>query len=253
MSQPLVANGLIYLSHESFDVVRLPPSSDSTADSTKGGAGDPANIVQTNYDFSVTRNYLDVIDFSDSKDPVVRKPVNIPGSLIGTSPDGALLYTTGTHWTTNNPDVWMEWLDASAYDGVAAYLVDSVLLPAQWPHPVVVFGTNVCVGLPAGTNAPNQLQVLNLDSNGKFAVRQTMKLQDPVQQMDIAGRFLLLQTASDLKMYALSPDGIIPAGEGTEASCYYYFQQNKTAANEAGIWFPMGDYGVLSVNAGPAQ
>jgi hypothetical protein len=247
MSKPMVANGLIYLSHESFDVVRFP--SDSAADATKGGSGDSADVVQTNYDFSVTRNYLDVIDFSDSKDPVVRKPVNIPGSLVGTSPNGALLYTTGTHWTTNSPDVWREWLDASAYDGVAAYLVDSVLLPAQWPHPVTVFGTNVCVGLPAGANAPNQLQVLNLDSNGKFTVRQTLTLQDSVQQMDIAGQFLLLQSAADLKMYILSSGGIIPAGAGAGTACYYYFQPNKTAANETGIWFPMGDYGVLSVNA----
>ena len=46
--------------------------------------------------------------------------------------------------------------------GVSAYLVGSTQLSSQWPHPVSVFGDNICVGVPGTTNAPNQLQVLLL-------------------------------------------------------------------------------------------
>lgn len=253
MSKPLVVNGLIYVSHQSSEVIRLPASPDSASDATKAGSVDPANVVQTNYDVSITRNYLNVIDFSDPADPVARKPINIPGSLIGATPDGALLYTTGTHWTTNNLDVWSEWLDASAYDGVAAYLLDSYALPAQWPHPVTFFGTNVIVGLPATTNSPNQLKVLALDVNGKFTSAQTLKLGDAAQQLESAGNFLILQTQSELDLYTGTIDGIVQAGAGAGTSCYYYFQPNKAAAAESGIWLPLGDYGVLKVDARIAE
>ncbi|MDB6038134.1 MAG: hypothetical protein JWM99_1975 [Verrucomicrobiales bacterium] len=249
MSNPLVVNGLIYVSHQSFDLVRLPLPSGSISDGAKSGATDSTNTVQTTYDYSITRNYLDVLDFSDPKDPVARKPVNIPGSLIGASADGALLYTTGSHWTTNTLDAWIEWLDASAYDGVAAYLLDSVQLPVQWPHPITVFGTNICLGVPATTNAPDQLQILALDSKGKFTSRQGLKLENSAQQLEVAGKFLLLQTGTDLKLYTNSPDAIISAGGGTGTSCYYYFQPNKAATGESGVWLPLGDYGVLKINA----
>jgi uncharacterized secreted protein with C-terminal beta-propeller domain len=249
MSKPLVANGLIYASHQSFDVVRLPMAPDSASDGSKGGATDTTNTVQTTYDYSFTRNYLDVLDFSDPKDPVARKPVNIPGSLIGTSADGALLYTTGTHWTTNTPDAWIEWLDASAYDGIAAYLLDSVQLPVQWPHPITVFGTNICLGMPSTTNAPDQLRILALDSKGIFASQQTLKLENSAQQLEVAGKFLLLQTGTDLKLYTNSLNAIVPAGSGIEASCNYYFQPNKASTDDSGAWLPLGDYGVLKIRA----
>jgi hypothetical protein len=88
-----------------------------------------------------------VIDYDDSANPTLRKPVNIPGALQGLSKNGELLYTVGAHWDdkTFTTD-WSEWLDASAYDGVSASLVDSLSLSQSWPHPVLVDGNAIFIG-----------------------------------------------------------------------------------------------------------
>ena len=74
---------------------------------------------------------------------MVRQPVNIPGTLEGISHQGSVLYTIGTHWTTNQATAWTQFLDASAYDGVAAHLIDSLALPTTWPLPVLAVETFV--------------------------------------------------------------------------------------------------------------
>lgn len=42
---------------------------------------------------SYYRNYLKIVDFSDIDHPVVSPAINVPGNVVGTSPDGAFVYT----------------------------------------------------------------------------------------------------------------------------------------------------------------
>ena len=64
-----------------------------------------------------------MIDYADELEPAVRKPVSIPGSLIGLAGDDALLFTRG--YTHSEASWWdyRETIYATSYDGVEARLV----------------------------------------------------------------------------------------------------------------------------------
>src|SRR5262249_36357815 len=152
-------------------------------------------------DYWVQRWYLDVVDYADAANPTVRKPVNIPGSLNGVTHGGELLYTVGQHWT--NPTNWWwdgtEYLDASAYDGVEAHLVDSLALTPMWPHPTLSKDENVFVGHPAETNtAMNLLEVWTLSSIGKFAQLGKAELPGAAQNLASFGNLLAAQIANQV-------------------------------------------------------
>src|SRR6185295_158203 len=119
---PFTADGKVCLSHQTSEFVAEPLPKDATT----GESPTPDGAIYPPVGTWISRSFLDVVDYTDADDPVVRKPVNIPGTLAGLSHGGAVLYTTGTHWTTNAETAWNEYLDASAYDGVSAHLVDSL-------------------------------------------------------------------------------------------------------------------------------
>src|SRR5205823_4466060 len=116
------------------------------------GTSDPTVTNAVPVGTWVSRSYLDVVDYADARNPLVRQPVNIPGTLNGISHQGAVLYTVGTHWTTNQVMAWTQFLDASAYDGVSAHLIDSLALPNTSPLPLLVVETNLFIGHPDYTN-----------------------------------------------------------------------------------------------------
>src|SRR5439155_8235965 len=141
-SNPFAAEGLAYLSHQTSEFLCNVASPWQTTTNSGGPIGT-----------WVQKYFLDVVDYAHPADPLARKAVNIPGALNGISHQGALLYTVGTHWTTNWSYSYTEYLDALAYDGVSAHLVDSLPLSSQWPHPVLVVATNIFVGQPGQTTS----------------------------------------------------------------------------------------------------
>src|SRR5205814_3962931 len=179
-SPPFALNGSVYLSHSA--VVPFRP----VAGNAKG-----TNSPQP--DFWVQRWFLDVVDYSDPAEPAVRMAVNIPGTLQGVSRGGELLYTVGQHWT-NPANGWSdgsEYLDASAYDGVEAHLIDSLKLSSYWPHPVLVNGDAIFVGHPAETtNGKNLLEAWTLSSAGKFMQLGKTELSGAAQNFANFGNLL---------------------------------------------------------------
>ena len=99
----------------------------------------------------VQRHYLDVIDFTDAQEPTVRKPVNVPGTLVGVAYGGELLYTQ-SYQSEVNPWRWSEWIEASAYDGTQAHFVDAMPLVKDWPRAVHAYKGNLYISRPANTN-----------------------------------------------------------------------------------------------------
>src|SRR5438093_5319216 len=157
-SPAYTVNGLVFLSHEAVEA--FPPV-----------VTDGKDTNSPPVDYWVQRWYLDVVDYADAANPAVRKPVNIPGSLKGVAHAGELLYTVGQHWTNGTNWWWdgTEYLDASAYDGVEAHLIDSLKLSSYWPHSVLVNGDAIFVGHPAETTTEkNLLEAWTLSSAGKF-------------------------------------------------------------------------------------
>jgi hypothetical protein len=201
----------------------------------------------------VQRYYLDVIDYSDAANPTLRKPVNIPGSLKGLSLDGELLYTVGYHWDaiTFTTD-WTEHLDASAYDGVSASLVDSLSLSQSWPHPILVDGKAIFVGHPAENDkSKSLLEVWTLADSGKFAplANPPVALTSAAQNFAAFGDLLAVQTSDTIELFNKAiPATLSLLGQNPSQSCIGYDVGNADGAVDRGLWLPLGDYGVLKIS-----
>lgn len=234
-SRPFAAGPLVYVSHRT---VGPPPDPGETGD-----------WVQ-NY-------FLDVIDYTDSAEPTVRTPVNIPGTLRGLARDGELLFTTGPR---PSKQVSMdEWLDALAYDGVAAHLIDSLRLSTNWPRPVLTVDSHVLIGFPvyetSGTPAAHELQSWSLDSTGKFTLNQSTELAAPASTLSIHSQLLaVFDSLASLRLFdATSPDNLRPSTHGQPSTCYWYGYDLEKADGSLtdGLWLPLGSYGVLNIGISP--
>jgi hypothetical protein len=239
-SKPFSEKGLVYLSHQASQFVEdLKVPGMTTTDGTRSGTW-------------IQRYYLDVIDFADPSLPAPRAPVNIPGQLQGLSRQGALLYTVGYHFDpVDGSSDWTEFLDASAYDGVAAYLVDSHALPAVWPHPLVVDEANIFLGAPGAdyysTNAePNYLEVWTLTDQGRFTRLNRVRLANPAGQLGVYGDLLAArETDNSLLLFDASrPEELRIVGQGRPSGCLWYDLDRADGDLVRGLWLALNPYGV---------
>ncbi|MEW6160823.1 MAG: beta-propeller domain-containing protein, partial [Verrucomicrobiota bacterium] len=238
---------LLYVSHQSSEFLegatlpgQPPPEPVITVDPATG----EKTTNQPPTGIWVQRHYLNVIDYSDPQNPTARKPVNIPGALRGVSHSGAIIYTTGQHWDANFQTDWSEWLDASAYDGVAATLVDSLQLPREWPHPLLALDAAIFIGRPGGTNSLPAIETWTLNATGKFSKSGT--LQDVAAQTLVqVGDALVAQTSHELLLVNPStPAALTVAARAEIEGCIGYDLNKADGSLSRGIWIPLGDYGV---------
>jgi len=226
---------LVYLSHNESEQLPSPT--------------DPAGVW-------VQRSYLDVIDYADPLSPTARAPVNIPGTLQGVANAGELLYTIGYHWSADPAYDWQQWLDASAYDGVAAHPVASLALTNSWPNPVLVVGANLFIGRPgysSTTNVPpDALDTWTLPDSGAFTLLGSVVLDAPASALLQRGGLLAVQE-TDLSIHLFDPSApatLLPIGQGNPAPCLYFDLGQADAALDRGLWLPLGMYGVGRVPLG---
>ena len=204
----------------------------------------------------VERTLLDVIDYADPRNPTVRKPVCIPGTLSGIAYGGALLYTVGTRWTTNSDIAWYEYLDASAYDGVSAHLVDSLAFSNFWPHPVLVTGTNILVGRTqysaTGDYNSGFLEAWTLNPAGKFVRLAQTKLNTAASLLISFGDALAVQeTDGSLELFDASDAVSLQLlGHGSIPGCFWPDLNHADATISEGLWTPLGTYGVWHIPIG---
>jgi len=213
------------------------------------------NVVTNSWPITtwIEHHYLDVVDYAVPSNPTMRAPVNIPGALQGLSHHGALLYTLARRAGTEAGNEWVQWLDAVAYDGVAAHLVDSFALPDRWPTPVLGRDAVIFVGRPApDSHSSPQLESWALSSTGKFAKLCGLPLDSPAQNLVAFGDLLVAQTDRDLQLFSTDdPSRLAQTGGGGPAGCVGYNLEHADGASASGVWLPLGLYGVHHV--GPAQ
>jgi len=201
---------------------------------------------------------LDVIDYTDPCDPLVRRPVNIPGTLVGLACHGSLLYTTGSHWTTNTATAWNEYLDASAYDGVSAHLIDSLALPTAWPHPVLVEGTSVFIGWPGDASmttnrTPSSLQSWTLSAAGRFAQLGSLGVTNPASLLKgFPGLLALQETDTTVDLVDVTdPSSLRLIRRASPDACWWFDLEHADADASRGVWIPLGPYGVATIPVNP--
>lgn len=256
-SRAFTAEGLVYLSHQTSEFVAWADASTPAGGgvvSPVGGVVSPEPIGSW-----VTRSYLDVVDYADGGHPLTRRPVSIPGTLQGLSHRGAVLYTVGSHWTTNSTWYWREFLDASAYDGVSAHLIDSLELSESWPHPVRVLESDVFVGRPGGAwggvtnDVPSALETWHLSDAGRWTRSGTVTLTLPAQSIVNFGALLAAQTWDNVVTLFDATDGaaLRQVGQGRPSGCLWFDLTHADGELGRGLWIPLGAYGVATVPAGP--
>lgn len=274
-SKGFSADGKVYVSHQTSEFVAVPPPKDATT----GELPAPDGAIYPPVGTWISRSFLNVVDYSDADDPLVRKPVNIPGTLAGLSHNGAVLYTTGTHWTTNTATDWMEYLDASAYDGVSAHRIDSLPLPSTWPRPLLVSGGNIFLGrassssygpifgpiIPLAATADGDvgsgaaddtspaLETWRLSAVGQFERTGSMTLSTSASALADFGALLAVQHTDNTVTLIDATDGaaLRRVGGGQPGGCFWFDLTRADGALGRGLWLPLGSYGVAQIPAVP--
>jgi hypothetical protein len=242
-------DGKLYTSHQAseFDETIDPPPFDSHCYSDDTRTWEPCKI-DPEPGIWVQRYYLDVVDYSDPEEPLVRKPVNLPGTLIGIARNGELLYTRGYNIepfaTTSTPET----ISASSFDGVSAHLIASMSLGENWPRPTIANGQYIYLGAaPSKEGEKASLQVITLNGDGKFEVLSSQVLESAAQQFEIVRDMLVVQTSDILLMDIRTPADPKVAGSGRSSACYGMLFDAADGDITRGLWVPAGWYGVLKI------
>ena len=193
-------------------------------------------------------HYLDIVDYALPSNPTVRPPISISGALQGGSHHGALLYTLSRHSAAETRNEGGQWLDALAYDGVEAHLVDSLALPDA--SPVLVRDVTIFVGRSApDTNSTPQLETWTLADTGKFAKLCGLTLSLPAQNLAAFGDLLVTQNNNYLQLFSAGdPSRLTLIGAGGPAGCVGYNLEDADGSAARGLWLPLGMYGVQHVS-----
>ena len=267
-------NGLVYISSQHTDYIDIEPKEGDEEDDEKPmpdpGPEDPDGPIEKPMPepeprprgYWITSYELHVVDYTDMFHPVVRDATSIPGALIGTSHDGALLYTQGAHWTDDHK--WDgNWIDASSYDGLEAYLVDSVEQPQSWPqsHMITNEGTLYMTFSETEKGEPTEdgesdyvttyyMQSLTLDETAQFTLLDEIELEAGIQQLaDINGHLVGQDTQRTLYLFnTMNAASLSIAGQGGLEGCLWFNLGGATGSIESGLWLPLGHYGAVKVD-----
>jgi alpha-tubulin suppressor-like RCC1 family protein len=196
----------------------------------------------------VERHYLDVVDYADPAHPTPRQPVNIPGQLAGISHAGALLYTLAAREDGGNTSA--RYLDASAYDDVSVWLVDSMRLPGDGSHPVLTAGTNIFLTRPGTTNEAAQIEAWTFAENtGRFTLRVSAALSATAHSLFSFPKMLAVQTSTELNL--LDVKSLDRLGSGALPPCLGVEVRHAAGDSMRGLWVPLNDYGVQHIAIDP--
>jgi hypothetical protein len=235
-----LADGLVFLSHQVVE--QAPPV--IVYDEASG-------TWQTNAPPAwmwIQRSFLNVVDYEDPTDPTIRRPLEIPGPLIGLSHAGALLYTAGARWKPDedwsyDPTVW---LTASAYDGAAVRRVDSMELPNNWPQPLLARDGDIFLGRTGmAPHEPHSLEWWRLSNQGSLTGILKIEMTAPAERLHARGALLAVQVAGDIALFnASTPDALPRIGGATPPGCLWVDLARAEGSLERGLWLPMGLNGV---------
>ena len=194
--------------------------------------------------------FLDVIDFSLPAAPVVRDPVSIPTTLIGVSNAttlSAILFTVG--WHIQDQSNAGQFLDACAYDGALATLLDSAAF-AGWSTPAVLDGGNVFVG-QSSDNSGGSITRWTLGADNKLSVLASIALGSGPWSVRAFGDLLATQIDGQVVLFDKSNStSLRQIGASDSGSCLYGLNLDGADGDlTRGLWVPGGETGVQPVGA----
>lgn len=191
------------------------------------------------------RSWLQVVDFR-SGDPVLREAVSIPGPLLSIAQadsQGAVILTH-SHLTLRNDGAALRLAHASAYDGVAAYHLDTYITATSFHAPSATDGTRLYF-----TRQTGQTGVVSVGyhaSTGRLSQVSSWNTQASPEVLHVAAGHLLASSHGNLELAAIGQESgnLTPiASYDTPAPlCLRVDRAMATPVND--LWIPAGLYGV---------
>jgi hypothetical protein len=143
-------------------------------------------------------------------------------------------------------------LDALAYDGVSAHLVDSLPLPNGWAVPVRVVRNDIFLGRSGydytTTNRfPHYLETWTVPDTGKFTRLGRLELASPAQTLQEFPGMLVAQTSEVLLLDLADPANLKIIGRGRPSGCMWFDLMHADGNSLQGLWLPLGGFGVSHI------
>ena len=249
-SETFAADGKLFVSH---DVTRYVPSTNNNQGPVIGNAANPILFLSFWEPGAwEQQHFLDVLDFTDATNPVVRAPVDFPGTLQGISHNGVLVYAAGQSLTNANDST--PYLHALAYDGVQASLVASLRRLNTWPQPLLVRADGgVLLGMtPANTNDLPTLETWAVSTAGSFERYATITLAAPAQDLHEFGDLLVVPTGDDIQFFEAADTAALHSlGSGERPNWLWLDWSVADASPTTGLWLPLGSRGLWQVPIHP--
>ncbi len=241
-SQLFESEGMVYGASQASEFV---PVTTSPGPGSADGTTKPSDPVITGY--WVTKWLLSVVDYSDPVNPTVRKPVQIPGNLVGLGAKGALLFTVGPHYDAQGQTDWTSYLDVCSYDGVEVSLVNSSKLPSN-SQLVTIRDQVAFVANPDTGTGVSEIQAWTLNPTGAWMVLSRVKLDGWVSNLQFIRDLLVASVGQQvIVMDASDPSNLKTVGKGEPQGCVWPDPTNADYAPGSGLWIPLQDYGVFNV------
>lgn len=193
-------------------------------------------------------SWLQVVDFNGSI-PVVRTPVSIPGTLVGVDQvdaQGAILITNSEQWVETSGQSKRS-VQAVAYDGSSAYLLDQVAVTGA-----LTASNGALVVVTTDTGA----QALRYDAlTGRLVKTDSWKLTETPYSLAWVNARLLASGSGWLAQATVTATGQFTATATYTTPTNVWFQLAPTALTTESIYLPAGAYGVVScqVTGGSCQ
>ncbi|MFM2179201.1 MAG: hypothetical protein RL015_3299 [Verrucomicrobiota bacterium] len=190
-------------------------------------------------------SWLQVIDWR-SASPTLRDPVSIPGQLMSVADvdaQGAVLLTHRNQ-RISSEEASSRSIQASGYDGVTAWLLDSYITATSYHQASVASAGRVYLARDGDNHGVVGI-AYNL-TTGRLSQISTWTTNATPQMLSVNRGHLIASSFGNLELASLAPaSGQINPLASYETPTNLWLQVNRAVITPAlDIWIPAGDYGV---------
>lgn len=190
-------------------------------------------------------SWLQVIDWR-STSPTLRDPVSIPGQLLSVTDvdaQGAVLLTQRNQ-RISSKEAASRSIQASGYDGVTAWLLDSYITATRYHLASVASAGRVYLARDGENHGV--VGIAYNPTTGRLSQISTWTTNDTPQMLSVNRGHLIASSFGNLELASLAPaSGQINPLASYETPTNLWLQVNRAVITPAlDIWIPAGDYGV---------
>ncbi len=223
---------------EAFSGERLILMSYDTMEWTEGGR--------------VSGSFLQVIDYLDLEEPILRDPLGIPGKLeeiqLEDLDSGILFTSSAGKFSDETGSGHGTMLEALAFDGANVFLIDEIAIEEPYYTPSTMEGKHYYKGISKTPETSSGVLHLYWDESGFFDVLPSRSLDEYLQGLRLEAGYLLAFSQGRLHVADESDPFQSNPFQSYDIAPGLWLSLDEAAVVEGrGAWFSAGDYGVESV------